>query len=158
MRGFQAMSDAVALGTNVLFFPKAELTRGKGLKLSTQRGAAVCTRRFLFMIPAQDVQVGAIKTTVVTRRPGDGGSLVDLVEALVRRNDLSVAALEAELTALLGDAYADQAFEIATLKKFKVWSLGPLSQVRLVPAGALTPVVFVPRGKGAVKQVKAFYA
>ncbi|MEZ4399699.1 MAG: hypothetical protein R3B06_06755 [Kofleriaceae bacterium] len=152
------MPDPVTLGSNVLFFPKAELTRGKGLKLSTQRGVAVCTKRLLVMIPSRDVQIGAIKGKIMTRNEGDDGSLPQQVERLVQRTDLTVEALEAELTSLLGSDYADQAFEIAKLASFKVWSFGPLSQVRMKLAGGVTPIVFVPRGKGAVKQVKAFYA
>lgn len=152
------MADPVALGTNVLFFPKAELTRGKGLKLSTQRGLAVCTRKRLIMIPTQDVQVGVVRTTVTTRRMNAGGTIAEVVEGLLKQPDLTVDELETELEALLGPSYADQTFEIAKLASFKAWSLGPLSQVRLKPQGAVAPIVFVPRGKGAVKQVKAFYA
>lgn len=152
------MSESVALGSNVLFFPKAELTRGKGMKLSVQKGAAVCTRKYLFMIPSKDVQVGAIRGKIITRTPGEGGTLPEMVERVLAHPGLTVDALEDELTGLLGDSYADQAFEIGKLASFKVWSLGPLSQVRLKPAGAVAPIVFVPRGKGAVKSVKAFYA
>lgn len=147
------MSDPVQLGTNVLFFSKADLTRGKGLKLANQRGVAVCTRRFLFMIPSQEVNVGAVRTTVVTR-----GSVQETVEALVQRPDLTVEGLEHELANLMGPSLADQVFEIEKLAMFKVWTLGPLSQVRMKLPGGIAPIVFVPRGKGAVKQVKAFYA
>lgn len=152
------MADPVAVGTNVLFFPKADLTRGKGMKLSTQRGVAVCTRKRLIMIPTQDVQTGVVRTKVTTRRMSAGGSVAEAVEGLLKQPDLTVEELETELEALLGDTYADQSFEIATLASFKVWNLGPLSQVRMKPQGAIAPIVFVPRGKGAVKQVKAFYA
>jgi len=89
---------------------------------------------------------------------GEGQAVDDGVEKLLAEPDLTVEGLEQRLIEMLGADQKDRVMKVSELASFKTIVLGPLSQARIKLASGGAPRVISCKGKGAMKQFKAFYA
>ena len=149
------MSAAVSVGDNVLFFPKAYFNAG----LTNAEVCVVCTPAYVFVLPKKDFThyLVAMRTRKYDHF-GDGKPVAEGVAHLLAEPGLTVSDLEERLIELLGADQPDRVIEIAALKSFKTILFGPLSQARIRHASGGAPRVISCKGKGAMKQFKAFYA
>ncbi|MBK9034917.1 MAG: hypothetical protein IPL61_27245 [Myxococcales bacterium] len=149
------MSAAVTVGENVLFFPKAYFSAG----LTNAEVCVVCTKTYVFVVPKKDFThfLVAMRTRKYAHF-GEGIPVVEGVERLLAEPELTVAELEERLVDLLGADQPDRVIKVAELKSFKTILFGPLSQARIKHQSDVAPRVLSCKGKGAMKQFKAFYA
>ena len=149
------MSSPVTPGQNVLFFPKSYFNAG----LTNAEVCVVCTKDYVFVLPKKDFTHFLIASR--TRKYeyfGEGQAVDDGVEKLLAEPELTVEALEERLIEMLGADQKDRVMKVSELKSFKTIVFGPLSQARIKLASGGAPRVISCKGKGAMKQFKAFYA
>jgi hypothetical protein len=154
-----AMSNDIRVGDNVLFFPKSYFTGGKVTGLTNAEVCAVCTKDYVFVLPKKEFTHFLVAARTRTFEFfGEGVPVAEGVQNLLDAPDMTVSTLESFLVEMLGADKHDRVLKISELKSFKTIVFGPLSQARMKHSAGGGVKVLSCKGKGAMKQFKAFYA
>lgn len=155
----ETSTSEIRLGDNVLFFPRSYFTGGKVTGLTNAEVCAVCTRDYVFVVPKKDFTHFLVAARTRTYDFfGEGVPIEDGLRRLLESPDMTVSTLESFLVEMLGAEERDRVLKVSELKSFKTWVFGPMSQARMKHSAGGGVKVLSCKGKGAMKQFKAFYA
>lgn len=143
---------------NYVFFRKASYAGGKVTGMTTIEAVVIGTRKFIFILPKQEMNSILIAHKVRTFTMGNGVSVEQGAANMLADPQMTVEKLEEDLKELLGADNHDRVLELSQLSHFRVHMLWILSQARMNhKAGGATKVLSV-RGDGGMKRFKTFYA